>query len=169
MQDKKQYIKEIFKPIDNKIFQRQHVTAFFKNDLFSADLVDYQYFSKQNKGNNYLLTVVSIYMYIVPIQTYVIAYIKNIKTPNSSAVGFNATFKIPLQQGRATNAETGELTYFFNDITFRQKLHITDKTTSIDQIIISLYDRYNNLLTSDERDYSFSLEFCDYDSDSDSD
>ena len=107
--------------------------------------------------------------YIVPIQTYVIAYIKNIKTPNSSAVGFNATFKIPLQQGRATNAETGELTYFFNDITFRQKLHITDKTTSIDQIIISLYDRYNNLLTSDERDYSFSLEFCDYDSDSDTD
>ena len=72
MQEKKQYIKEIFKPIDNKIFQRQHVTAFFKNDLFSADLVDYQYFSKQNKGNNYLLTVIDIYSrysWVIPIKS----------------------------------------------------------------------------------------------------
>ena len=72
MEEKNQFIKEIFQPIKKKIFQRQHVYSYFKKDLFSADLVDYQYFKKQNKGIKYLLTVIDIYSryaWVIPLKS----------------------------------------------------------------------------------------------------
>ena len=72
LKEKAIFIKEIFKPIKKKIYQRQHVYAYFKKDLFSADLVDYQYHSKFNKGYNYLLNVIDIYsryVWVIPLKT----------------------------------------------------------------------------------------------------
>ena len=70
MNEKAILIKEIHKtPI--KHFQTQHVTAYFKNDLFSADLVDYSILSKQNKGIKFLLTVIDIYsryVWVLPLK-----------------------------------------------------------------------------------------------------
>ena len=99
--------------------------------------------------------------FIRPSLTYITVHIENVKTQNTSATGLNSTFKIPLQQGRniISDDDTAGSIYYFNDVTFVQKLEITDSNVNLDQITVTIYDRYNNILGSSELDYSFSIEF----------
>lgn len=60
MSDYKQYVKELMKPVV-KSFQRRKVNVFFNNDIWTADLIDYNNLSKFNKNVKYLLCVMDIY------------------------------------------------------------------------------------------------------------
>ena len=96
--------------------------------------------------------------FILPQETHLIAHIQNLKTHNSNASALPSTFKIPLYANRNIS-DTGEAIYYFQDVNFYQKLEISDKSTVLDQITISIYDRYNNPLQTAERDFAFTLEF----------
>lgn len=79
---------EIFKPAIMN-FKRRHIYAYFNNDLFSADLVDYQKLSKYNKGYHFLLTVIDIYSryaWVIPLKN---------KTKESVFEGFKSIEQTP--------------------------------------------------------------------------
>ena len=70
MSEKEIFIKEIYKNV-KKNFQRQHIIAYSKNDLYSADLVDMSQYSKVNKGIHFLLTIIDVYSryaWVVPLK-----------------------------------------------------------------------------------------------------
>jgi hypothetical protein len=63
--------KELHKPIIRK-FKRRKVIVHKIDDIWSADLVDMQPFSRQNKGYRYLLTVIDIFSkfaWAIPLKT----------------------------------------------------------------------------------------------------
>jgi len=66
-----QEAKELHKPIIRK-FKRRKVIVHKIDEIWSADLVDMQQFSRQNQGFKYLLTVIDIYSkfaWTVPLKT----------------------------------------------------------------------------------------------------
>ena len=66
-----QEAKELHKKIIRK-FDRRKVIVNNLDDIWSADLVDMQLYSKQNNGFKYLLTVIDLYSkyaWIIPLKT----------------------------------------------------------------------------------------------------
>ena len=55
-----QLVKELHRPA-RRNFQRRHVVITGLNDLFQADLVDMQKYSRENKGHSYILTVINAF------------------------------------------------------------------------------------------------------------
>ena len=51
---------ELYKPVSIK-FQRRRVNVNAINEIWAADLIDMQAFSKDNNGIKYLLTVLDIF------------------------------------------------------------------------------------------------------------
>ena len=81
-----QYRKELTKPV-NKKFERRKAIIMRKNDIWTADIVDYNLLSKQNKNVKYLLCVLDIYSryaFVFPLKdktaTSVIKCFKTFKT-----------------------------------------------------------------------------------------
>ena len=61
---------ELYKPVTGK-FQRRHVNVNSIDEIWAADLIDMQAFSKDNNGIKYLLTVIDIFskfVWIVPLK-----------------------------------------------------------------------------------------------------
>ena len=59
---------ELYKPVTRK-FQRRRVNVNGVDEIWAADLIDMQAFSKDNNGIKYLLTVIDIFskfVWIVP-------------------------------------------------------------------------------------------------------
>ena len=66
-----QLAEELHKPIRSK-FKRRRVLVFNVDDIWSADLMDMQSVSKQNKGYKYLLNIIDLfskYVYSIPIKS----------------------------------------------------------------------------------------------------
>jgi hypothetical protein len=57
---KKDIVDELHKPA-RKNFPRRHVVLKGINDLYQADLIEVRQHSKQNKGYNYILTVINCF------------------------------------------------------------------------------------------------------------
>ena len=55
---------ELYKPVTRK-FQRRRVNENGIDDIWAADLIDMQAFSKDNNGIKYLLTVIDIFYKVV--------------------------------------------------------------------------------------------------------
>ena len=61
---------ELYKPVTRK-FQRRRVNANAIDEIWAADLIDIQAFSKDNSGIKYLLTVIDVFSkfaWIVPLK-----------------------------------------------------------------------------------------------------
>ena len=52
---------ELYKPVSNK-FQRRRVNVNSIDEIWAADLIDMQAFSKDNNGIKYLLTVIACFL-----------------------------------------------------------------------------------------------------------
>ena len=57
---------ELYKPVTSK-FQRRRVNVNSIDEIWAADLIDMQAFSKNNNGIKYLLTVIDIFSKFVSI------------------------------------------------------------------------------------------------------
>ena len=60
---------ELYKPVTRK-FQRRRVNVNSIDEIWAADLIDMQVFSKDNNGIKYLLTVIGVFskfVWIVPL------------------------------------------------------------------------------------------------------
>ena len=61
---------ELYKPVTRK-FQRRRVNVNSRDEIWAADLIDMQAFSKDNNEIKYLLTVIDIFykfVWIVPLK-----------------------------------------------------------------------------------------------------
>ena len=65
-----EFAEELYKPVIRK-FQRRKVNVNSIDEIWAADLIDLQAFSKDNNGIKYLLTVIDIFskfVWIVPLK-----------------------------------------------------------------------------------------------------
>ena len=56
----KQYKAELLKPV-KRIFKHRSVQTYYKNDIWSADLIDLQKYSVENDNIKYILLIIDIY------------------------------------------------------------------------------------------------------------
>jgi hypothetical protein len=56
----KQYKAELLKPT-KRIFKHRSIQTYYKNDLWSADLIDLQKYSVENDNIKYILLIIDIY------------------------------------------------------------------------------------------------------------
>ena len=85
---------------------------------------------------------------------YVVLYLSNVPTTNTSANGnLNCSFKIPLQM---TN---GFVYYVSENTSMRQYISTLSGTQSITYLNVAVYDRWGNMIIANNSDYSFTLEF----------
>lgn len=70
MNDKKEYAKELTKPV-NKKFQRRRVITYYNDDIWSADLADMSNLKEFNNNVTFLLCIIDIYSryaYVIPLK-----------------------------------------------------------------------------------------------------
>lgn len=90
--------------------------------------------------------------YLLNADNYVVMYLKNIPSDNTSGNGnMNCSFKIPL------NAVNGMVLFLADESSNKQHINVLDSSNHLSFLHVQIYDRFNELILSNNADYSFSL------------
>jgi hypothetical protein len=95
-------------------------------------------------------SVTSTNSYIINFDTYVSIWIQNFGT--SSLDGQQITYKVPNTVGSA-----GIIQYTEGG-GWHQKIEVTDRSNRVDRLIVTVLDRFGNVLNNNGLDWSFTLE-----------
>ena len=99
------------------------------------------------------LTASASVNYVLNIDNYILMYINNVSSDNTSSNGnIFSSFKIPL------NAINGVIYYYSDQIGLKQYIRLLNSTQRISYLNVSILDRFGNVLIANNSDYSFSLE-----------
>lgn len=88
--------------------------------------------------------------YIIGFDTYISIWIQNLGT--SSLDGQQISYKIPLTVG------SGGIEQYTEGSNWSQKIVVTDRSNRLDRLIVSVIDRFGNVINNNGLDWSFTLE-----------
>jgi len=88
--------------------------------------------------------------YIINFDTYVSIWIQNLGT--SSLDGQQITYKIPVTGG------SGSIIQYTEGSNWEQKVLVTDRSNRLDRLIITIVDRFGNIINNNGLDWSMTLE-----------
>jgi len=88
--------------------------------------------------------------YIINFDTYISIWIQNIGT--SSLDGQQITYKVPVTGG------SGSIIQYTESSNWVQKVLVTDRSNRLDRLIITVVDRFGNVINNNGLDWSFTLE-----------
>jgi len=88
--------------------------------------------------------------YIINFDTYVSIWIQNLGT--SSLDGQQITYKIPVTGG------SGSIIQYTESSNWEQKVLVTDRSNRLDRLIITIVDRFGNIINNNGLDWSMTLE-----------
>ena len=98
------------------------------------------------------LTVTAPTCYLLDVDHYVTMYLSNIPCDNTFSNGnLLMSFKIPL------NATNGLIYYQAENSSFTQYVNMLKTHQTITYFIVTIYDRFGNVILNNNADYSFSL------------
>ena len=90
--------------------------------------------------------------YLLNVDNYVVMYLKSVPSDNTAGNGnINCSFKIPL------NAVNGMVLFVSDESSNKQFINVLDSSNHLSYLIVQIYDRFNELILSNNADYSFSL------------
>jgi hypothetical protein len=95
-------------------------------------------------------TIIGTNSYIINFDTYVNIWIQNLGT--SSLDSQQITYKIPNTVG------SGSIIQYTEASNWDQKIEVTDRSNRLDRLIVTVLDRFGNILNNNGLDWSFSLE-----------
>ena len=95
-------------------------------------------------------TVTGTNSYITNFDTCLYIWIQNLGT--SSLDGQQITYKIPNTTG------SGSIIQYTEGQSWKQKIEITDRSNRLDRLIITVIDRFGNVLNNNGLDWTFTLE-----------
>ena len=95
-------------------------------------------------------SITSTNSYIINFDTYISIWIQNFGT--SSLDGQQITYKVPNTVGSA-----GIIQYTEGG-NWKQELEVTDRSNRVDRLIVTVLDRFGNILNNNGLDWSFTLE-----------
>ena len=84
--------------------------------------------------------------------SYLLMYIPNLNGMNASQSGQQSTFKVPLN-----TVNSNQVYYYFDKVTFKQWVDITDPRLTISNLQVNLVDRFGYNLNPLGHDFSFTL------------
>ena len=111
--------------------------------------------------NPYTEQITFISRSIILLPSYIVMHISNLNAENTDSKGALSSFKIPLDIfNNLPFGRDGINVYYYKESShFKQTIHITDQYNVIHQLVVSLYDRYGNIVqTNSGLAWSFSLE-----------
>jgi len=88
--------------------------------------------------------------YIINFDTYISIWIQNIGT--SSLDGQQITYKVPVTGG------SGSIIQYTESSNWIQKVLVTDRSNRLDRLIITIVDRFGNIINNNGLDWSMTLE-----------
>ena len=88
--------------------------------------------------------------YIINFDTYLSIWIQNLGT--SSLDGQQITYKVPVSGG------SGSIIQYTEGQSWEQKIEVTDRSNRLDRLIITVVDRFGNVVNNNGLDWSFTLE-----------
>ena len=88
--------------------------------------------------------------YIINFDTYISIWIQNIGT--SSLDGQQITYKVPVTGG------SGSIIQYTESSNWEQKVLVTDRSNRLDRLIITIVDRFGNIINNNGLDWSMTLE-----------
>jgi hypothetical protein len=92
--------------------------------------------------------------YFINPDNYIVMYLSNVPTNNTAANGnLTLSFKIPLPSAY------GNVLYISEGSSMRQYIGTMSGGQTITSLKVQIYDRFGNLITANNNDYSFTLEF----------
>ena len=121
-----------------KVFPRSRVVVTDKNVQWQADLVDLQNYSRFNKGQKYLLTVIDVfskYAWVIPLKTK-----SGIEVTEAFQSIFEKDFPSNIQTDNGKEFKNSELQKLF------KQFNINFFTTTDEDIKCSLVERFNRTL-----------------------
>jgi hypothetical protein len=88
--------------------------------------------------------------YIINFDTYISIWIQNLGT--SSLDGQQITYKVPVTGG------SGSIIQYTESSNWEQKIVVTDRSNRLDRLIITVVDRFGNVINNNGLDWSMTLE-----------
>lgn len=95
-------------------------------------------------------SIVGTNSYIINFDTYISIWIQNLGT--SSLDSQQITYKIPNTVG------SGSIIQYTEASNWDQKIEVTDRSNRLDRLIVTVLDRFGNIINNNGLDWSFSLE-----------
>jgi hypothetical protein len=95
-------------------------------------------------------SITSTNSYIINFDTYISIWIQNIGT--SSLDGQQITYKVPVTGG------SGSIIQYTESSNWVQRVGVTDRSNRLDRLIVTVVDRFGNVINNNGLDWSFSLE-----------
>ena len=89
--------------------------------------------------------------YNLNLDNFIAMYISNVPHNSTNQNQTNCSFKIPL------NCVSNQVFYFGHNSYFTPFINVTDQNFVLDKLNISIYDRFNNQLSSNGGDFTFTL------------
>src|SRR6267154_2120281 len=129
-----QEAKELHKPIIRK-FKRRKVIVHNIDEIWSADLVDMQQYSRQNKGYRYLLTVIDIfskYAWAIPLKT---------KTGKEIIQSFEKLIKVRKPKKIWTDAGKEFVNKYFKEFLAKNEIELYQTFNEGKAVVIERFNR----------------------------